>query len=425
MSPDDVGRPVTVTPRRAATILALAAAVGAGACTGGDEGSPITTGTTSTTTSVPARPEDGRLVLGVLLPTNDPLVGEPLLAAVEQARDEMNGAGGVLDRRVELVVADETAEATAPLIDTFLSNGVDAVIGPASSLVALRGLGELVDERLLTCSPTASALALDGFPDRDLFFRTMPSDSMQADVIADLAEVTGSQNAVIAHIDDAYGRDYASATSAALRDRAIELVDVVPFAGRDEDFSLEAEQVAAASAGVIVVLGTGQDSARFLAALDGAEVSERTQVFVNGDIRSPDAQPLIAALRPEFRGRITGVSPQAQADTEDEPWMPDGPYAVNAYDCANLLALSAQLAGSTDGVEMAAQIPGVSAGGSACVNFPRCKASLEDGLNVNYNGPSGVSEISRSGETVRANFETFTFDANGSPVHQRSFPHSP
>ena len=67
---------------------------------------------------------------------------------------------------------------------TSSSVEVDAVVGPTSSLVALGALGDLMAADVLTCSPTASAQALDDYPDRDLFFRTVPSDSLQAAAIA-------------------------------------------------------------------------------------------------------------------------------------------------------------------------------------------------------------------------------------------------
>jgi hypothetical protein len=89
------------------------------------------------------------------------------MQAVETAVDRINAAGGVLDERVRLVVADEgssTATATAS-IQTLLDTDVDAIIGPASSLTAMSTLDDIVSAGKVACSPTASSLALDEFPD--------------------------------------------------------------------------------------------------------------------------------------------------------------------------------------------------------------------------------------------------------------------
>ena len=110
----------------------------------------------TTTTLVAPREEDDQLRLGVLLPSTDTLLGGPLLEAVRSAVDEINESGGVLDRPVSTVVADEATGATG--IGESIDADVDAAIGPASSLVALGGLGEFVQAGVLTCSPTATSI---------------------------------------------------------------------------------------------------------------------------------------------------------------------------------------------------------------------------------------------------------------------------
>ncbi len=196
------------------------AALALTACSGSDDTRVDETVVDTTTTTQPARAgSDGRLVIGALLPLTDTLLGEPMVAAVEAAVDRINDAGGVLDLQVRLTVADEgssTASATAA-IQTLLDRDVDAVIGPASSLIALSTLDELVSAGKVVCSPTASALALDGFPDDDLFFRTVPSDSLQARAIAGTADQTGAQRVTIAYVDDSYGRPFADAVRSGCR----------------------------------------------------------------------------------------------------------------------------------------------------------------------------------------------------------------
>ena len=168
-----------------------------------------------TTTSSPARSDDGVLVLGVLLPTTGPgatLFGEGMIDAVELATDEINAAGGVNGADVELIDADEGATAASAAIgfDSLITGGVDAIIGPASSIVALSDLDAPVSAGVVTCSPTATALALDDYPDNGLFFRTVPSDSLQMVAMARVAERTGSTSIAIGYLDDSYGRGLAA-----------------------------------------------------------------------------------------------------------------------------------------------------------------------------------------------------------------------
>ena len=113
-----------------------------------------------------------------------------MITAVEQAVEQINTAGGVLGSSVELTIVDESAGTG---IDELLAEGVDAIVGPASSTVALSQLADAVNPvtGVVTCSPSATALALDDYPDNKLFFRTVPSDSFEMVAIERRVEGTG------------------------------------------------------------------------------------------------------------------------------------------------------------------------------------------------------------------------------------------
>jgi branched-chain amino acid transport system substrate-binding protein len=95
--------------------------------------------------------------------------------------------------------------------------------------------------------------------------------------------------------------------------------------------------------------------------------------------------------------------------TPDNP----SPYAANAFDCVNLIALAALASRSTQPAEIAAEIPAVSASGSPCMSFAGCRAEIEDGNNINYDGPDGSLTIGSDGELSEAEFELFRFDETG------------
>ncbi len=404
--------------------LALAVAVGLAAalvaCSDDGESVVDVTIADSTTTTMRAQViGDGQLVIGALLPLSDTLIGEPMTAAVETAVDRMNAAGGVLDQRVRLVVADEgssTATATAS-IQTLLDSDVDAIIGPASSLVALSTLDELVAAGKVVCSPTASALALDDFPDLDLFFRTVPSDSLQARAIANVADQTGAQRVTIVHVDDSYGHPFADAVEASLANEAIAVVDRITFASDDDDLSDEAALLAASDGQVLVLIADGDDGTRFLAALDDGDVSGLARVVVNDALRNPSAPQRIQRLDPEFRDKIVGLAPQADSGDSEAPFDPPGLFATNAYDCANLIALAAVRADSDVPRDIAREVAQVSVSGSACQTFAACVDTIDSDRQIDYNGPAGVTDLLvRTGDPSRATFDRFTFDESGRDV---------
>lgn len=409
---------VTHPHRRLAGIVVLCATAAMAACTDDDTTGPDTTPPAPTTT-VATRVDDGELRLGILRPPAETPVRDSITEATQEAVDRVNDAGGVLGERVELVEADEgqNAAATAASIEALLDEDVDAIIGPMASPTALATLDEIVSAGVLSCSPTASALALDEFPDDGLFFRTIPSDSLQAVALAEVAEQTGAPDAAVVYVDDAYGRPFAEATAAALGASDVEVVASLPFNPRDEDLADVAREVLDADPQVIVALAAAGDGPRMLAALDEVGATGVTAVVVNDAMRTPGTPQQIQDLSPTFREKVVGVAPQAEVNDVEDPLDPPGPFGANAIDCVNLIALAASQADSDSPTAIAGQMAAVSSGGSACRTYAQCIDALEGGRLIDYNGPSGVTELRAvRGDPSRARFDRFGFDDDGLDV---------
>jgi branched-chain amino acid transport system substrate-binding protein len=412
--------------RRSTVVVAAVTVVGAllaGCTSDGDGAVEVTIADTTTTTAPDRVAGDGRLVIGALLPLSDTLLGQPMAAAIDTAINRINLAGGVLDERVRVIVADEgssTATATAS-IQSLLDDDVDAIIGPASSLIALSTIDEIVAADTVMCSPTASALALDGFPDDDLFFRTVPSDSLQARAIAAAVDQTGAQRVTIVFVDDSYGRPFADAVEASLANEATAVVGRISFGSDADDLSDEAAALANSETQVLVVLADGEDGTRFLEALDNEDTSGLSTIVVNDALRNPAAPQRIQSLDETLRDKIIGLAPQAESGDPEAPFDPPGLFAANAYDCANLIALAAVRADSDVSRDIARQLSQVSVSGSVCTSFADCVDTIESGLEIDYSGPSGVTDLSaRTGDPSRATFDRFTFDETGRDVRQRT-----
>ena len=409
-------KPVPTAARPSSrTRLAFAAAAGAAlilpACSGGDDEPAPSTTQVATTTTVVERTSDGTLTLGVYLPLTGAgaSLGPPLIAGVQEAVALINDNGGVLGRDIELVLADEGSEP----IDTLLEDGVDAIIGPASSLVALSGLGPAVDANngVVTCSPMATARGLDAYPDNQFFFRTAPSDTLQMGAIARVAERTGALTVSVGHLDDPYGRGLFQAFEDALDERPLTIAESRGFSGDEDDLSPVAAALLEDDPGIVVVLGDADDGSRLLAALDEA-TDDPPAIIFNDSIRQ--ARQVIQALSPDFRDHLTGVAPQSGTASGDDEV---GFFVPHAIDCVNLIALAATDADSDDPVEIRRQMPAVSTGGRACTSFVACADLIDRDLGIDYNGLSGRIDLSTvSGDPTRAWFETFGFDDDGDEI---------
>jgi branched-chain amino acid transport system substrate-binding protein len=409
---------------RAALAVGLAVVAAAGsACFGGDDGDGGANGSSATaafdvmpTTTVAERPADGRLTVGLLLPSSGDgaEMGQSMFDAAQRVFLEINGAGGVRGEQITVEFEDEgdTPVEAVDAAQALVDKGVDAVVGPAASTSALATLDLLLANGVLTCSPTATALSLDDFPDRDLFVRTAPSDSLQAIGLAQLAEQTGRTTVAVTWIDDVYGRPLATSVIEAVQARAAtEVVAEVPFASSASTLDEATAEIVAKRPGVVIVIADADHGAPMLTALNDAVAADATvetpNVIVNDAMRIPPSPQVIAGMAPEFRANIQGLSPVATVD--DLP----GAFATNAYDCATLIALAAERAGPDDTTAMRAELVQLSAQGGICRDFATCAAALAEGDNVDYEGNPGPIRLGADGDPDVARYDNFGYADDG------------
>ena len=372
-------------------------------------------------TTIPAPDSDGVLRFGLLIPQSGDgaVLGDPLVAVADAAVRVINEAGGVLGRPVELVIADEGADSTTAVasVDALVSDeGIDALVGPLSSNVALEVLPRLIESCVAVCSPAAPAVSLASFPDDELFVRTTASDGLASQAIAQLVAQTGVTNVVVAHPDDPFGRDLSDAVVRALSLQGITIDSRVPFNPSDADYTERVAAVAESQPKVVALVGDGESGGRFLrATLDAlADVT----VVVNDALANVDLSDRPDLVNDPTRS-VVGVAidstsgrddliPYLGSDLVDAP-----PLAAALIDCFNLLALAADFSRSDVGAEFMPQVIAASRGGSACATFAECAEVIRAGLNIDYNGPTGTLSLDANGDPSIATFVTFGFDTDG------------
>jgi len=139
--------------------------------------------------------------IGALLPLSPPgsyASGEEMKWAMEIALEEINAAGGLLGRPVELIIADtrglpeEAAAATERLITR---EGVVAIVGNFHSSCALAAMPIVHKYHIpyIGAEPWADELTASGYPE---IFRITVSNSMYSKVVADWIIAAGFKNIV-------------------------------------------------------------------------------------------------------------------------------------------------------------------------------------------------------------------------------------
>jgi ABC-type branched-subunit amino acid transport system substrate-binding protein len=409
--------------------VALAALLTVTACTGG--GTPTVTSTTVGVIIEPlvsAANLDGVLRIGVLLPTTGPAkaLAQPMLVAIDMAVAEINAAGGVFGRPVELMRRDEgtdavsAATAFAELLDI---DRVDVIVGPSSSRIALGLIDGLARRKIPTCSPAATAIDLGRSGDGGFFFRTVPSDRLEALAMAAAISTTGQQSVDIVYPDDDFGTAMAEDIRVGLLRSGTNVLAAVPYNPSATQFTDVAAKVFVTPAPrSIALIGLPDPGAQVLGALRTAGGSG-VQIVVNAGLRRADLFETVLGGKPEALDRVRGVSPASWAARPEwterfkvQPEVGSDSYAAFAYDCTMLLALAATAAKTDEGTVVAANIVPTSLGGTTCFDFVPCVELITEGRNIDFSGASGRLDLLDVGDPQSGRYDLFTFDKSGRDV---------
>ncbi|WP_427133309.1 ABC transporter substrate-binding protein [Pseudarthrobacter sp. S9] len=376
-------------------------------------------GTTAATAggSVPASATttETPLKIGSLLPTTGSLafLGPPEIAGVNLGIKEINDAGGVLGKPVEVIhrdSGDTKTDIATQSTTALLGQGVSAIVGAASSGVSKTVINQITGAGVVQFSPANTSPDFTAWDDKGLYWRTAPSDVLQGKVLGNYMATCGAQTVGMIVLNDAYGTGLAKNVKSAFEAAGGKVVAEELFNEGDSQFSSQVDKVLAAKPDAIALITF--DQAKSIVPLMTGKGVKPTQLFmVDGNMSdySKDFQP--GTLK-GAQGTIPGTF--AKDDFKKkllaiDPALKDYSYAGESYDAANLIALAAEAAKSTKGVDIAAHLKDVSEGGEKCNTFPSCITLLRNGKDIDYDGQSGPVSFSDAGDPTEAYIGIYEF----------------
>jgi branched-chain amino acid transport system substrate-binding protein len=152
--------------------------------------------------------DGGPIRIGVAGSFSDP-IGLPMKLAAEQAAEEINAAGGINGRRLELVLRDDYADPDSAVFvasDLYQSDVV-AVVGHlfSSTTLAAAPIYNGGIDPVAAISPSSSSPELSGAGDHT--FRVCPSDLAHGAALANWARTRlGFERGAVLYLNDQYGR---------------------------------------------------------------------------------------------------------------------------------------------------------------------------------------------------------------------------
>ena len=366
---------------------------------------------------------DGVLRLGTLLPVTGSLasLGPPQIDAVHLAVQDVDAAGGVLGHPVQVVDTDSgdvSSDTALRSVDTLLADHVDVVLGAASSAVTKTVIDKITGAGVVDMSASNTSPDFTQYPDRGLYFRTAPSDTLQGEVLGDLVVEDGNASVAVLAVQDAYGTGLADAVQRAVDSSNGRVVQKIVYDRRAPDFAIEVGRVKAAAPDAVVLIGfdetarvvtelvkqgVGPQQGTRLYLADGAVGQVSLAALPPGTLNGVRATVPGAPLPADFAARLTALDPQLQVFS----------YAAHAYDAVVLLALAAEEARSDAPAAVAAHLPRVSRDGTRCTSFPQCKALVDAGTDIDYDGVSGPVDLGPTGDVTQGTIGVFALGPDG------------
>jgi len=273
------------------------------------------------------------------------------------AIEEINKAGGVLGRPIELLTEDNQSKQgeSVTIVKKFLSrDGVVAVLGEVASGRSLEAAPVCQEAKIPMVSPSSTNPRVTEVG--DYIFRVCFIDPFQGGLLADFAKRTlkARRVAVLSDVAAPYSTGLAEYFQKAFLAGGGEIVAEQKYASKDKDFRAQLTAIKAADPDALFVPGYYTEAGLIAAQArqlgitipifggDGWEAPELIQIagsalentYYSTHYSSEAADPQVQAFVKAYQAKYNGQTPDAMA--------------ALGYDSAKVLADAIQRAGTTE-----------------------------------------------------------------------------
>jgi branched-chain amino acid transport system substrate-binding protein len=296
--------------------------------------------------------------LGVVGPHSGDLAsyGLPSVNAAKILAEQINAAGGINGKKIELLVEDTVCDAkTATDVATkLISDGAQIVLGGICSGSTKAALPIYKDSGILVMSPSATNPALTQSGDYDNFFRTIAPDDAQAQLDVDFAiDKLGYTKIAVVHDKGDYGKGFAEFAKKFLEESG--KAEVVLFEGVTPgavDYSAIVQKIKKSGAEAVMFGGYHPEASKI--------VTMMKKKRLKADFISDDGVKDITFIK--VAGKYAeGAYASGPTDTSSNPLnkaavaahkaeynADPGAFYENAYSAVLAMANAVEKAGSTD-----------------------------------------------------------------------------
>ena len=282
--------------------------------------------------------------------------GIPTIKAAELVVKEINAKGGVMGKKVELMVEDDVCkpEIAANTATKLVSQKADIVLGHICSGATKAALGIYKDSNLIAMSPSATNPALTQSGDYPNFYRTIASDDAQARLEVDFAlDTLKVKKIAVLHDKGDYGKGLAEFAKMFLeKDSRAEVVLYEGITPGAVDYSAIVNKIKFSGAEAVIFGGYHPEASKIVTLMRKKKMKT---LFISDDGVKDDTFIKVAGKYAE------GVYATGPKDVSDNPLakkanedhkktygQDPGAFFLNAYAATQALLNAIDKAGSTD-----------------------------------------------------------------------------
>ena len=363
-----------------------------------------------------ASPALAEVKIGSLGAITGPIVSlvKEINLAEQAAVDEINAAGGINGDQVKLVFGDTGCNSQTAVDAANKLVNIEQVIGIAGALCSGATIpaasNVAVPAGVVMISPASTSPEITDLKDNDYLYRTAPSDAFQGGVLAKLVLSKGIKKVALTYINNDYGVGLAGTFRETYK--AMGGIITADQVHEEKKQSYRSELASLASGGssklVLIAMGEGSGMTMIRQSLEGGMFD----TFIGADGMRTDKMVASiggANLKGKLWGTLPSAKPSPQLDKfksmygDGKKYKYGSPFTAQGYDAVMLIALSAQMAGSSDrtairdNLRKVANAPGVVVGPG---QWAKAVAAIKAGKDINYEGASGSHEFDAKGEVA-------------------------
>jgi branched-chain amino acid transport system substrate-binding protein len=295
------------------------------------------------------------LRIGAIFSVTGPaaFLGEPQRSTVKMLEEELNRAGGLLGRKVEIIVYDDETEATKAVtaVDRLLKRDrVAAILGPSTSGSTLAIMPKVGEAKVPLISCAAAKKIVQ--PVQPWVFKVAASDILAAGKIFQDVKRAALAKVALLTASDAYGAGGREDLKELAPKLGITVVADEVFGPKDTDMTAQLTRIKGTDAQAIIVWGTNPGPA--VIARNRAQLKINLPLYMSSGIASKRfielAGPenaegiLLPAGRLIVAGQVAADHPQKGIlakyvkDYEGKFKQPVSTFGGHAWDAVQLLA---------------------------------------------------------------------------------------